>query len=271
VSGDPRISQSSRNIPKDVRTLEQLKGLFPPLLLPLDSAGEIDFESLERQIDFLLAGGVDGLWVNGTTGDFFALTDDENEAVLKAVLKQVRGKVPVVAQAGDAATRRVIAKAKRAMSAGADYIAVVLPYYLDYSQTELKSHYRAASQAVDRPVILYQLPQMCKVALTIPSILELVREGVLVGIKDSSGDMEFYRKLTAEVASENLPLRCFVGSGALMQPSLQAGGHGLMCAIANLVPHLCKELYDAAVVKDWDRAIALQAKVQELIDAMKLP
>jgi 4-hydroxy-tetrahydrodipicolinate synthase len=256
---------------KSNRTTDSLKGLFPPLLLPLDESGGLDFDSLRRQIDFLLAGGIDGLWVNGTTGDFFALTDDENEAIVEAVVEHVQGRVPVVAQVGDAATRRAVAKANRAMRAGADFISVVLPYYLEYSQAELQEHYRVISRASGQPVVLYQLPQMCKVTLTVENILELVREGVLVGIKDSSGDMDFYGRLTTQVAKERLSLRCFVGSGALMTASLRAGGHGLMCAIANLVPHLCKGVYQASLDSEWEQATALQNQVQELIDVMRLP
>lgn len=251
--------------------IDSLKGLFPPLILPLDHTGGLDFDSLRRQIDFLLAGDIDGLWVNGTTGDFFALTDDENAAVIEAVVQHVQGRIPVVAQVGDASTRKTIMKANRAIRAGADFIAAVLPYYLEYSQTELQEHYRAVSRAANRSIILYQLPQMCKVALTIPSILELVREGTLVGIKDSSGDMEFYGSLTAQVAKERLALRCFVGSGALMAASLRAGGHGLMCALANLVPHLCKRIYQASMRADWERANELQDQVRDLIEAVRLP
>ena len=122
--------------------VDRLRGLFPPLALPLTAEGDLDFASLNRQVDYLLAGPVEGLWVNGTTGDFFALTDEEGAAVVSAVVKQVQGRVPVVAQIGDTVTRKVIRKGHLALEAGADYLAVVLPYYLEYSQEELKQHYR---------------------------------------------------------------------------------------------------------------------------------
>lgn len=251
--------------------VERLGGLYPPMILPLDSRQEIDFASLERQIHFLLDGGVDGLWVNGTTGDFFALTDEERTEVVRQGVRTVNGRVPVVAQVGDTATRKVIAKASEALDAGADFLAVVLPYYLDYTQSELMAHYRAISRSVRRPLILYQVPQMCKVSLTIPSILELARDGVLVGIKDSSANIEFFSRLTSAVREADLSLRCFIGTGALMDVSLMAGGHGLMCAIANLVPHRCKRLYEAFQTGDWRGATEIQREVSELIEAMRLP
>jgi len=255
-------------LPEHVR---RLRGLFPPLALPLTAGGDLDFDSLNRQVDYLLTGPVNGLWVNGTTGDFFALTEEEGAAVLGAVIKRIRGSVPVVAQIGDTVTRKVIRKGQLAIAAGADYLAVVLPYYLDYSQDELKEHYRAVSTALKRPLILYQLPQMCKVSLTVRTVIELAREGVLVGIKDSSGNQEYFRRLIETARAESVTLRAFVGGGTLMDVSLLAGADGLMCAVANLVPALCHRLCSAAQAGDWEQARRLQSSIIELTEAMRLP
>jgi 4-hydroxy-tetrahydrodipicolinate synthase len=254
-----------------VQSVRPLQGLFPPLVVPLGEDGLIDLESLDRQATFLVEGGVDGFWVNGTTGDFFALSDEERLRVLARVVGKVAGKLPVVAQVGDTATRKVIVKGQQALAAGADFLSVAPPYYLDYTQRELMLHYRAIAQAVGRGVILYQVPQMCKVALTVPNIVELAREGVLLGIKDSSGDAASYRRLVGLIRQEKLPFRCFYGAGALMDVSLLLGGDGLMCALANLVPQLCKELYQAAMSGDWPGVISGQRKAARLIEALRLP
>ncbi len=258
-------------MPEESTDGQRLRGVIPPLVLPLDPDGGIDFDSLDRQIQFLLTGGVDGLWVNGTTGDFFALGIRERAEVVAAAVRAAAGRVPVIAQVGDASTRRAITHAQRALDAGADALAVVLPYYLEYSQRELKGHYRLISRAVQRPLFLYQLPQMCKVSLTIPSILELAREGTLLGIKDSAGDVDFYGRLLRRVADEHSTLRCFYGAGPLLDVSLFVGGHGVMCAIANLVPHLCKRVVEAAARGDWGAARAAQQRVLGLIDRLGLP
>jgi 4-hydroxy-tetrahydrodipicolinate synthase len=251
--------------------LQRLRGLIPPLALPLTSGGDLDFSSLNRQVDYLLSGPVNGLWVNGTTGDFFALTDEEGAAVLGAVIEQVKGRVPVVAQIGDTVTRKVIRKGHLALQAGADYLAAVLPYYLDYTQEELKEHYRTLSAELRRPLILYQLPQMCKVSLTVPTVIELAREGVLIGIKDSSGNQDYFRRLIETARAESVTLRCFVGGGNLMDVSLMAGADGLMCAIANLVPAHCHRLFSASQVGDWEQVRRLQSRIIQLTEAMRLP
>jgi 4-hydroxy-tetrahydrodipicolinate synthase len=266
----PASSPVANQLPS-VDTGSQLKGLFPPLVLPLSKSEQIDFDSLGQQIDFLLAAGVDGLWVNGTTGDFFALTDEERLRVVETAVRQVAGRLPVIAQVGDTVTRRAITKAEQALAAGVDFLAVVPPYYLDYTQSELKQHYRAIARAVKQPLVLYQVPQMCKVSLTIPSILELTRDGVLLAIKDSAGDLEFYRRMVNSIREQGLSLRCFIGTGGLMDVSLFVGGHGLMCAIANIVPRLCKNLYRSALAGNWQEVATAQRKVSRLIEASRLP
>ncbi len=250
---------------------DRFVGVIPPLVLPLNSSAQIDFESLDRQIDFLLAANVDGLWVNGTTGDFFALDEEERGGVVAAAVRRAAGRVPVIAQVGDTATRRAIAHGHRALEAGADAIAVVLPYYLDYSQDELKAHYRAVRRAIGVPLFLYQLPQMCKVALSIESIVELAGDGTLVGIKDSAGDVDFYYRLVRTVEKEGVALRCFYGASSLIDVGLYVGGHGVMSAIANLVPHLCQKAYREASAGHWNEARTTHARVLDLIEALRLP
>ena len=250
---------------------KQLKGLFPPLVLPLNSVGEVDFESLERQTEYLLAGGADGIWVNGTTGDFFALTDEESANIVAAAVKQTAGRVPVIAQVGEASTRRTIARAERALEAGAKFLAVVLPYYVEYTAGELKEHFRTLQRALGQPTIAYLIPQMCKVSLSLPSLVELAQDGVIIGVKESSGNMDAFRQLNRKVREENLTLSCLNGSSGLMDVSLSVGGQGLVCTVANLVPHLCKEVYRCAELRDGNGASAVQNRVSELLNVMRLP
>jgi 4-hydroxy-tetrahydrodipicolinate synthase len=252
-------------------TTDKYSGLIVPLLLPLDAGGQIDAESLGRQVDFLVERGVDGLWVNGTSGDFFALSARERSRVVELVAAKRPARIPIIAQCGDNSTPQVIDHAKRALDAGADSVAAVPPYYLEYSQEELKLHYTAVSEAVRMPFFLYQLPQMAKVALDLSSILELAATGVLSGVKDSAANLESYQRLLRRVAETGSPLRCFNGTSSLLGPALLVGGHGLMCAIANLVPDLCKRAYVAAQAARWDEVRELSAQVSELIEALRLP
>ncbi len=248
-----------------------LSGIIPPLILPRTDGGEIDRASLARQVEFLLAAGVNGLWVNGTTGEFYALEPAERAAVVREVVRLVGGRAPIVAQVGDAATRRAMLHVHAAVDAGADYLAAVAPYYVVFSQAELLSYYHSLAAATLRPLVIYQLPQMTKVGLTVENVLALARAGSAVAIKDSSGDMTFYRQLTQQVQAGAVPLRCFVGGGSLVDISLLMGGHGAMCAIANLAPRQCVALYQAARAGDWSTASRRQLELQRFIDTLHLP
>lgn len=247
------------------------KGIIPPMALPLSESGDIDFESLRSQVRFLMEAGADGLWVNGTTGDFFALREEEASEVVSAVCEFVAGRIPVIAQVGDTSTRLVVSHARKAVAAGADAVSLVPPYYVDYSQQELKRHYRRISREIGQPVFVYQIPQMTKVSLTVPSLVELAGEGAVVGIKDSAGNLDFYGRLVRAVAREGVVLRCFYGFSALVDLSLFVGGHGIMCGIANLVPHLCKEVYVTAMAGEWEKTRQAMSKIVDLIDALTLP
>jgi 4-hydroxy-tetrahydrodipicolinate synthase len=249
----------------------KLQGLFPPVVLPLDAKGQLDFDSLGRQVDFLLAGGADGIWLNGTTGDFFALTAEESAQIVAAAAQRVARRVPVIAQVGQASTRQTIDWAERALEAGADHLAVVLPYYVEYTADELKEHFRVIQRATGQALVVYQIPQMCKVSLSQASLIELARDGVIFAVKESSGNMDAFRQLSAKLREEGLAVSCLNGSSALMDVSLSVGGQGLVCTVANLVPHLCQDLYRHAAAKDPAGATALQEQVSELLRTMRLP
>ena len=251
--------------------MNELNGIIPPLILPMTPDGGLDAASLRRQVDFMIAAGVGGLWVNGTTGEFYALEADERAAVVAEVVRAAAGRVPVIAQVGDTVTRRAIRHARAAVEAGADFVAAIAPYYVVFSQSELLAYYRDLAAAVPRPLLVYKLPQMTKVALTVENVLALARSGTITAIKDSSSDMTYFRALTQQARAGGVPLRCFVGGGSLVDTSLLMGGHGAMCAIANLVPRHCVALYCAAAAGDWTEAARLQAELQDFIEALLLP
>lgn len=248
-----------------------LHGIIPPLVLPMTGDGSIDLASLRRQAAFLLDRGVHGLWVNGTTGEFHALEPEERQAVLREVVAAAAGRVPVIAQVGDAATRRALKHLHTAVEAGADYVSAISPYYLDFSQAELRRYYRDLAAASPVPLVIYHLPKMAKVGLTAESVLELARDGTAVAIKDSAGDMSWYRQVVSGARAEGLDLQCFVGGGGLVDISLLSGGNGAMCAIANLLPSQCVAIYQAAMAQDWPGANVLQLQLQDVIGRLTLP
>lgn len=253
------------------RPVSDLRGIIPPLVLPLTADGDPDLASLARQVEFLIDAGVHGLWVNGTTGEFHALGREGRAEVVRTAVAGAAGRVPVIAQVGDASLESARGHLAAAAAAGADFVAAIPPFYLEFSQPELVGYYRDLAAVSPVPLLVYQVPQLAKVGLTVESLLLLAREGAVVGIKDSAGDLMFYRELLHRAAAEGAPLRCFVGGGSLVDLSLLAGGHGAMCAIGNAAPRRCVAIFDAVETGDWAAAAAHQAALQDLIGALRLP
>ena len=240
---------------------EELSGVFVPTLLPLSSSQRLDLESFARHVSYVIAGGAHGLWVNGTSGEFHALTDDEQSQVVQVAAKGSAGRIPVVAHVGDTATRLVIEKARRALAAGASYVSVIPPYYLEYSESELKRHLRLVAQAIGAPLLLYQHPATGQSPLSIATLLDLARERVVVGLKDSSTDLAYYHELAQAATQAALPLRCFHGAGATALTTLSQGGHGLISVISNIVPHLCVRLFNQVRAAQTPEAAATQEQL----------
>jgi 4-hydroxy-tetrahydrodipicolinate synthase len=226
---------------------------------------------LERHVSHLIDAGVHGLWVNGSTGEFHALDAEQRTAAVRQVCKAASGAVPVVAHVGDTSTALTIANAKAAVKAGADHISVVPPYWTDFSQAELLGHYRQTTAAIGAPVFVYHLPRLSKISLTVDSILELAAEGTVVGVKDSSSDMGWFRRLLRRKKELQLPLRSFTGGGSMTDLGLFLGADGAMPAIANLTPKHLVAMYDAARAGDWSIVRGGQEQLEVLIEAMQLP
>ena len=245
-----------------------LEGIYVPLLAPLDDDAALDGASLDRLVDHVLDGGVDGLWVNGTTGEFHALADDERTGLVKHVVARAAGRVPVVAQCGDPATPRAIALARAALDVGATHIAAVPPYYLANTQAEIANHYRGMSDAIGRPVVVYDFPLFCKVAVTTPTLVSLAEEGVICGIKESAPSLDSFRRLVLEVGEAAPEFRCLHGGGGTAAASLYLGGHGVVCALANVAPDGYARLVAHAARGEWDDALREQEAINRLGDAL---
>jgi len=252
-------------------TQSRLEGLIPPLALPMHDDETIDIESLQRQAVWLTGRGANGLWVNGTTGEFHALTPQERSDVVRYVKQCVPPDTVLIAQIGTPATRSTLELAEAAVAAGADALAVVTPYYLRTDDQELRDHYSAIKRAASVPLLIYQVPLMAKTMMRIQSVVELAREGVIDGIKDSSNDIAWFRSLLVRMATETIAFRAFVGGGSLVDVSLMAGASGAMCAIANIAPAHCARLVEAGLRADWDLASQLQNELIELVASLELP
>jgi 4-hydroxy-tetrahydrodipicolinate synthase len=241
--------------------LSHLHGIFPPILTPLHDDQRIDHESLASLVDYLLGEGVHGIWAMGTTGEFACFDADEREAAIATAVKATRGRCPVIANVGDASTLLTLEHARRAVRAGADAIAATPPYYYPNNQEELESFYREIAGAVDVPLLLYHIPQTVKVKVDPPFVRKLARDGVIVGLKDSQNDLEWFRRVLVDAEADGVDLRCFLGTTGLIDVAVYAGGAGAIPGISNVTASACVGAYEAARAGDPAGALRHQARV----------
>ncbi|MGI5347650.1 dihydrodipicolinate synthase family protein [Streptomyces sp. CA-250714] len=244
-----------------------LSGVIPPLCTPLTAQRELDVGSLERLCGFLLDAGVDGLFVNGSTGELAYHTDEVRLAALRVVRRMAGGSVPVLVGAVDMTTNRVIAQARAARDAGADAVVATVPFYSPTHPGEMADHFRAVRQAVELPLWAYDIPGNVQRKLPAQVAAELAADGVLAGLKDSSGDLDGMRtllELTEANGARGTGFAVLTGSETMADTALALGADGIVPGLGNVDPHGFVALHRAARRGDAKEAAAEQARLRRL-------
>ena len=214
-----------------------IKGIIPPVITPMNNDPEqtVNHEALREQVERLLAGGVHGIFPMGTNGEAYALSFKEKEEILATVIDQVKGRVPVYAGTGCITTAETIRMSKRAEEMGADALSIITPSFALASQKELYDHYVAVAKQVNIPIILYNIPPRTGNKLLPETVQALCRDvDVIVGAKDSSGDIEnlkAYIRLTRELDKD---VAILAGNDGAILTCLKEGGAGGIAGRANL-------------------------------------
>ncbi len=236
-----------------------LTGSQVALVTPMNAAGAIDVVALERLIEWHIESGTEGLVIAGTTGESPTLLRDERESLLDRVIKRVQGRVPVIVGTGSNSTEQTLDMSRRAAAAGADALLLVVPYYNKPPQRALSAHFRTVADAVDCPILLYNVPSRTGVDLVPETVAELATVRNIVGIKEASARLERVGELHRRCGSEFVLLS---GDDATAAAFMLAGGDGVVSVTANVVPHRMRRLCDAARSGDIETARALN---QELV------
>lgn len=216
-----------------------IKGIIPPVITPMNNDDEqtVNHEALRQQVERLLAGGVHGIFPMGTNGEAYALSFKEKEEILATVIDQVKGRVPVYAGTGCITTAETIRLSKRAEEMGADALSIITPSFALASQKELYDHYVAVAKQVNIPIILYNIPPRTGNKLLPETVQALCRDvDVIVGAKDSSGDIEnlkAYIRLTRELDKD---VAILAGNDGAILTCLKEGGAGGIAGRANIWP-----------------------------------
>jgi len=246
--------------------MSQLSGILTALVTPFDADGQINVDGLRQLVDRSIDGGVDGVVACGSTGEFAAMSGAERRLVVETVIDQAGGRVPVVAQTGALSTAEAIELSRHAQGAGASVLMVVAPYYEPLTLDETLLYLRTVADAVDIPVMLYNLPGATGVNLDPETVGTLAREVENIRyIKDTSADMAQAGRLIHHYGDV---ISTFLGWDSLLLAALTEGAAGVMAGTANVMPEELVSVCRAVQSGDFDRARAEWARIYPLMDAM---
>lgn len=237
------------------------RGIIPAMVTPFDKQGKVSEDGLRKLVNYLIEGGVHGLFPVGSQGEFYALERKEKRRILEVVLDQAKGKVPVYAGTGAISTKEAITLTKMAEDIGVDAVSIITPFFISPTQEELYEHYLAIAESTNLSILLYSNPGRTGVNLSVDLVVRLSKVDNIVGIKDSSGDMT----LTAEyIRRTNDDFSVLAGRDTLIYGTLLYGGKGAIAATANVAPKLVVEIYEAYMRGDIERAKKAQANLAPL-------
>lgn len=241
------------------------KGSMPALITPFNSDGELDLDTLKKLVEWHIDQGTHGLVPVGTTGESPTLTHDEHRFVVEEVVNIVAGRIPVVAGAGSNSTREGIGLLQHAADVGANAALVVTPYYNKPTQTGLIAHYTALTEAVDLPIIIYNIPGRSVIDMTPETMGELAKLPGIIGVKDATGRLERVSQQRITCGKDFVQLS---GEDAISLGFNAHGGVGCISVTANVAPKLCAEFQEATLRGDYAKALEYQDKLMPLHSAI---
>ncbi len=239
-----------------------LRGIIPPVVTPLKSESVIDEQGLERLIEYLIGGGVHGLFLLGTTGEATSLSYGLRRDFIDKACAIINKRIPTVVGITDTCVSGSLEIAKVSKNAGADALVISTPYYLPMTQGEFVSYLKHLAPKLPLPFLLYNMPGCTKMHISVETVKKAKELGA-IGIKDSSGNLEYLYKLIDEFKdSPNFSILC--GTELFIPETIMFGANGAVPGGANLFPGLFVELYEAALAKDLDTISRLREIVIQI-------
>ncbi len=246
----------------------QPTGIIPPVATPMLANEDLDLPRFKWYLDRLIQGGVHGLFVLGTNSEFYALDEHEKQQVIATAVEHVHGRLPVYAGTGAETTREVIRLTKMAEREKVDGVSVITPYFISPNQQEIFDHFRRIAESTSLPVILYNNPGTCGgVKIDVDTVARLAEIPNIVGIKDSSGDLQNTLEYV-RVCPKRFSV--LMGRDTLIYSALQFGVRGAIPATANIAPALLAEIYNAFERGDMKASQAAQLRLRPIRMALTL-
>ncbi len=240
------------------------KGFATAMVTPMTSTG-VDYDTLERFIEFQIENGIHALVAVGTTGESATLSPEERKSVIRFTVKQVNGRIPVIAGCGTNNTEHVLDFTKAACDDGADAILAVTPYYNKATQGGLIAHYTAVADASEKPVIMYNVPSRTGCNMLPDTVAALAQHENICGIKEASGNMAQVVEILAKCGDK---IDLYSGEDALTVPMMAMGGVGCISVLSNVMPKEASDMANKFFAGDLAGAAELQKRTLELVNAL---
>ncbi len=246
----------------------EIKGIIPPNVTPMKEYESVNEKELRNQVNRQIKGGIHGLFPFGTNGEGYILNEKEKEEVLSIVIDETKGRVPVYAGTGCISTKDTIRQSQMAESLGADVLSIITPSFAAASQNELYDHYKAVAEAVDMPIVLYNIPARTGNALAPATVAKLSKIPNIVGAKDSSGNFDNMLQYI-EQTRDSKDFAVLSGNDSLILWNLLAGGTGGIAGCANVFPEVMASIYNYFAAGDLENARKAQDSIRSFRGCFK--
>ena len=239
-------------------------GVVPPVVTPDTPDHQLDVVSFERSINRLIEAGVDGLFFLGSSGEVVFATDECRDQIVREAVRIVDHRVPVLVGIIDTETERVLEHGRRALALGADALVATAPFYALGGPVDIEEHFRILHQELDAPLFAYDIPVCVHTKLSWKMLARLGAEGVLAGVKDSSGDDVSFRYLVQENEKNGHPLTLLTGHEIVVDGALLSGADGSVPGLANVEPEGYVRMWKAAQEGNWAEVKREQDRLNEI-------
>ena len=240
-------------------------GSYVALVTPFQADGSVDFGKLRELVNWHLAQGTDGIVALGTTGESSTMSNEEDDEVARCIIETVNGKIPVIVGAGSNCTQTQLEKSRKYHDLGADGLLLITPYYNKANDEGMYRHFATVADAIDTPVILYNVPGRTGCAISPACCARLAKHPNIAGIKEASGNISYPAKI-ARLLGDDFCM--FSGNDDMIVPVMSLGGCGVISVWANICPKECHDLVAAFAAGDVATARAMQLRYLELINAL---
>ncbi|HEY2070917.1 MAG TPA: 4-hydroxy-tetrahydrodipicolinate synthase [Rhizomicrobium sp.] len=257
-----RTVSSQEHFMRDLR--DRLRGSIPALITPF-SGGKVDEAAFRKLVSWQIAEGSHGLVPCGTTGESPTLSHEEHMRVVEICVEEANGRVPVIAGAGSNSTAEALALTRHAKDVGADAVLSVTGYYNKPSQEGLYRHYAAIAEAVDIPIVIYNIPARAIVEISVETMARLAKIANIVGVKDATANMA---RPSRERLACGTDWRMLSGEDGTALGYMAHGGHGCISVTANVAPKLCAQFQEACMQGAFEAALQIQDRLMPLHDAL---